>query len=168
MKASSGRAFNDAAVSHDIGAPDVALIVKTKKYPFSHFRLRTDGPSERLQGREVGGAEFENADDSRGLTRTRSIPINSTPHPCPELSRLQEWQVSPSACSSCFVRKRSQALTQLIAVEGIENIGGSGRARTFNQTVMSAVPYRKNRANSVIPDQDRARSCAFVHGVSAG
>ena len=33
---------------------------------------------------------------------------------------------------------------------------------------MSAVPYRKIRANSVIFINDRAHSCSFVHGVSVG
>src|SRR5581483_3965716 len=47
-------------------------------------------------------------------------------------------------------------------------IGGPGRTRTCNQTVMSAVPYRKIRANSVCIVLDRAHSCTFVHEVSVG
>jgi len=47
-------------------------------------------------------------------------------------------------------------------------IGGPERTRTSNQTVMSAVPYRKDQINSVLFLSDRMRSCAFLHGVSVG
>src|ERR1700687_1513304 len=69
---------------------------------------------------------------------------------------------SPPSCRN-FWRRRKYQNRQVT-----EFIGGPAWTRTRNQTVMSAVPYRKNRANSVIPDRDRASSCTFVHGVSAG
>jgi hypothetical protein len=40
--------------------------------------------------------------------------------------------------------------------------------RTCNQTVMSAGRYRENRAKSALLNQDHARLCTFVHGVSGG
>lgn len=52
--------------------------------------------------------------------------------------------------------------------EALDFIGGPAWTRTRNQTVMSAVPYREMAANSVFLINDRARSCTFVHGVSAG
>ena len=52
--------------------------------------------------------------------------------------------------------------------QALEKTGGPGRTRTCNQTVMSAAPCRKIRVKLAFRQQNRAYSCAFVHGVSVG
>ena len=54
------------------------------------------------------------------------------------------------------------------AAQPFEIIGGAGRTRTCNQTVMSAALWREIRTKSAFLDQDHPPLCAFVHGVSAG